>query len=158
MAPLWFLTRDGDPAAFQIARRHYSAWKNPHPTTTRFVGPGERIVLRTGDADALFVWRHFIDDSGQTGVCCSLFRNESKHQSSELIRQACRIADAVWPHRRRYTFIDPQKITSTNPGCCFKKAGWKLVRSSDGSPLLTPTRLLIMELQDAEPQPAPPAH
>jgi hypothetical protein len=54
-------------------------------------------VLRTERADALFVWRVFIDDSGQSGVNCAVFRNESRHQSSQLIRQADQIADVLWP-------------------------------------------------------------
>lgn len=68
---------------------------------SQFVGPGEHIVLRTGDADAMFVWRKFIDDSGQQGVNCAVFRNEApeRYRSSDLIRQADAVADFCWPGR-----------------------------------------------------------
>lgn len=141
----WWLTKDGDPIAFAMARRHYSAWKNKTPKIRLFVGPGEKIVLRTESGDALWAWRKFIDDSGQVGVCCTIFRNEGKIQSSDLIRQACRIADAIWPNQRRYTFVDPERIKSVNPGECFKRAGWRLVRK-DGKPATTKKGQLILEL------------
>jgi hypothetical protein len=144
--PHWWLTKDGDLVAFEMARRHYSAWKNRTPKIRQFVGPGEKLVLRTWDGDALFVWRRFIDDSGQTGVCCPLFRNESAVRSSDLIREACRIADIRWPDLRRYTFVDPGKIRSRNPGCCFRKAGWKVVRDGRGNPVTTKRGLVILEL------------
>lgn len=91
----------------------------------QFVGPGEHIVLRTFNADALFVWRRFIDDSGQRGINCAVFRNESQIQSSELIRQADAVADFAWPSARHYTFVDARKIRSTNPGFSFLAAGWR---------------------------------
>jgi hypothetical protein len=143
--PLWLLTRDGDPSGLMLARRHYSAWKNRTPKIKQFVGPGEKVVLITGERDALWVWRKFIDDSGQLGVCCAIFRNEGRHQSSVLIQQACRIADALWPGERRYTFVDPSKIASGNPGFCFKQAGWRLVRDNGGNPIKTKKGFLILE-------------
>lgn len=82
-------------------------------------------MLRTGDADAMFVWRKFIDDSGQCGINCAVFRNESTHRSSDLIRQADAIADHVWPSERHYTYVNPKAVRSTNPGFCFVAAGWR---------------------------------
>jgi hypothetical protein len=73
----------------------------------------------------MFVWRVFIDDSGQDGINCAVFRNESRHRSSGLIRQADAIADALWPDRRHYTYVDPAKVASSNPGFCFIAAGWR---------------------------------
>ena len=87
-----------------------------------FVGPGEKLVLRTWECDAIWVWRKFIDDSGQEGINCAIFRNESSHRSSDLVRQADRIADHCWPGARHYTYVDAEKITSVNPGFCFKAA------------------------------------
>lgn len=57
------------------------------------LGPGETILLRTACGDAVFAWRNFIDDSGQDGVNCAVFRNEGPTLSSHLIRQADAIAD-----------------------------------------------------------------
>jgi hypothetical protein len=90
-----------------------------------FVGPGDKFVLRTSEGDACFVWRRFKDDSGQAGINCAVFRNEYSHQSSELIRQADAIADTAWTCRRHYTYVDPKKVRSSNPGFCFIAAGWR---------------------------------
>ncbi len=124
--PLWWLTKDGDKDCLALYERHYSAhqYKDGRKRTL-FVGPGEKVVLRTAKGDACFVWRKFIDDSGQQGINCAVFRNESSHQSSELIRQACAIADCLWPDSRHYTFVDTKKVKSTNPGYCFVAAGWR---------------------------------
>ena len=126
MEPVWWLTKDEDEFCLELYERHYSARQYQDGRKRKlFVGPGEKMVLRTWEADAFFVWRNFIDDSGQEGINCAAFRNESKHQSSELIRQADAIADRVWPGQRHYTYVDAEKIRSTNPGFCFKAAGWK---------------------------------
>lgn len=102
----------------------------------QFVGPGNKFVLRTWDCDALFVWRKFLDDSGQTGVNCAVFRNESPHLASELIRQADAIADHCWPGERHYTYVDAASVRSTNPGCCFKMAGWQFGGVTQGGLLI----------------------
>src|SRR3546814_10239355 len=98
----WWLTKDGDKACLELYERHYSANRYADGRRrTQFVGPGEHIVLRTFDACALFVWRRFIDDSGQRGINCAVFRNEGNILSSILIRQADSVADFVWPGARR---------------------------------------------------------
>lgn len=122
----WWLTKDGDECCAELFSRHYSKIKYRDGRSSKlFCGPGEKIVLRTWDCDAMFVWRKFRDDSGQTGINCSIFRNESEVRSSDLIRQADAIADFCWPGERHYTYVDAKKIQSTNPGYCFKQAGWK---------------------------------
>jgi hypothetical protein len=73
----------------------------------------------------MFVWRKFIDDSGQQGVNCAVFRNESSLRSSDLIRQADAVADCAWPGERHYTYVNSEAIRSTNPGFCFVAAGWR---------------------------------
>lgn len=126
MQPLWWLTKDGDLDCLALYERHYSAYHYADGRQRKlFVGPGEKVVLRTERADALFVWRNFIDDSGQDGINCAVFRNESSHRSSDLIRQADAIADCLWPDRRHYTFVRAEAVRSTNPGFCFQQAGWR---------------------------------
>jgi hypothetical protein len=126
MTPFWWLTKDGDDRARIFFDRHYSRYRYADGRRPRqFVGPGNKLVLRTWTCDALFVWRKFKDDSGQEGVNCAVFRNESEHESSELIRQADAIADHCWPGERHYTYVDARRIRSTNPGYCFKVAGWR---------------------------------
>lgn len=126
MAPLWWLTKDGDRDCLALYERHYSAYHYRDKRIRKlFVGPGEKVVLRTHAADALFVWRKFIDASGQKGINCAVFRNESAHRSSDLIRQADEIADCLWPDCRHYTYVDQTRIASKNPGYCFLAAGWQ---------------------------------
>ena len=127
MQPLWWLTKDGDHACLALYNRHYSAHQYKDGRVRKlFCGPGEKLVLRTWEGDACFVWRKFKDDSGQIGINCAVFRNESAYLSSELIRQADAVADICWPGERHYTYVNAEKIKSNNPGCCFKKAGWRL--------------------------------
>lgn len=125
MIPVWWLTKDGDLDCLELYERHYSCYQYADGRVRKqFVGPGEKLVLRTKAADAMFVWRKFIDDSGQHGVNCAVFRNESGHRSSDLIRQADQIADVLWPDCRHYTYVRAEAIKSKNPGFCFIAAGW----------------------------------
>ena len=103
-----------------------------------FAGPGEKIVLRNRAGNAGFVWRNFLCDRGEPGINCAFFRNESQSLSSQLIRQADAIADAIWPCGRHYTYVDPKAVRGTNPGYCFKLAGWRLCG-------VTPTGKLVLE-------------
>ncbi len=77
------------------------------------------------------------------GVCCAVFRNESPVLSSELIREAEQLAWARWPHARLYTYVNPRKIKSVNPGFCFKRANWRECGHTAGG-------LVILEKLPAE--------
>ena len=124
--PVWYVTKDGDTACLKLYERHYSSHAYKDGRERKLcVGPGEKIILRTWEGDAMFAWRNFIDDSGQEGINCAIFRNESNHLSSDIIRQADSIADHVWPGERHYTFVDAKRVRSSNPGACFKHAGWR---------------------------------
>ena len=101
-----------------------------------FAGPGEKIVLRTACGRAGFVWRSFISDSGEHGINCAFFRNESPIKSSVLIRQADLIANQVWACRRHYTYVDQTKVRSKNPGYCFLVAGWRKCGMSKSGKLI----------------------
>ncbi len=53
---LWFLTKDGDRACIALYERHYSCRQyRDGRKRTLFAGPGEKIVLRTWDGNAMFV-------------------------------------------------------------------------------------------------------
>jgi hypothetical protein len=131
--PSWWLTKDGDAACLALYERHYPARRYRDGRRRRlFCGPGEKVVLRTADGCAFFVWRKFRDDcidertkAPQEGVNCSSFRNEGTGTSSGLIREADEIADVLWADRRHYTYVDPARVRSTNPGYCFLCAGWQ---------------------------------
>jgi len=93
---LWMPVRDGDPSAMALFLRHYSC-TNRSRRVYQFVGPGEKLVLLTPCARALFVWRKERDEyrmDGQHGVNCAVFRNEGAPGvlSSDLIRAADQIA------------------------------------------------------------------
>jgi hypothetical protein len=136
----WLATKDGDPRAFALFRRHYSfvpyadgRRSDPgYRNRFQFVGPGEKLVLVTSDYSALFVWRKFIDDSGQKGVNCAVFRNEGRERSSELILAAEESARARWPGERMYTYVNARRLLSSHPGYCFLCAGWRRIGRTKG--------------------------
>lgn len=129
----WLEVRDGHDDARALFDRHYSRRRYGDGRFSRlFVGPGEKLVLITPGCDALFVWRRFISDDGQRGVNCAVFRNESGRLSSDLIRGAVRAAWRRWPGERLYTYVNPARVRSANPGYCFKRAGWRLSGRSAG--------------------------
>jgi hypothetical protein len=116
-----------------MLNRHYSARHYKDGRKPKLVvGPGFKIPLETADGLASFIWRKFIDASGQTGVNCAMFRNEGPELSSSLILEAEQLAWQLWPGERLYTYINPKKIRSTNPGYCFKVAGWKFCGYTKG--------------------------
>ena len=146
----WYSAADGDSRARAIFDRHYSRihYKDGRKPKL-FVGPGEKMVLLTSDCKALFIWRKFISGDGQTGVNCAVFRNEGPVQSSELIRQACELAWQRWPGERLYTYVDAASVQSTNPGYCFKMAGWQACGQTKVN------KLLILECLPLPTSPSP---
>lgn len=123
---IWIPVRDGNPTGMALFLRHYTA--REYRKLYQFVGPGEKTVLLTPDARALFVWRKFISDAGEQGVNCSVFRNEGSEygRASDLIRAADALAWERWPGERLYTYVDPTKVRhKRDPGRCFIKAGYK---------------------------------
>lgn len=104
------------------SRRHYADGRIP----LLFVGPGEKVVLVTPDALAVFTWRKFRSMRDEEGVNCAVFRNEGPERSSDLIRAAVAIAWERWPGQRLYTYVDPRKTRhKRDPGRCFLRAGWQ---------------------------------
>lgn len=135
----WYGIKDGDARAYALFRKHYSFYnykdnrRSIDMRARRIVGPGERLVLLLAPwCNALFVWHKFEDPSGQIGVNCSVFRNESGILSSQLILEAEEIAWQKWPGERLYTYVGPG-IKSTNPGYCFLMAGWHRLKEKTGS-------------------------
>lgn len=121
----WLEFKDGNSRALELYERHYSARQYADGRERKLLcGPGEKLVLLNRSMDALFAWRKFIDDSGQQGVNCAVFRNEGGTRSSDLIREACAIARLRWPGERFYTYVDPTKVSAEVPGYSFRRAGW----------------------------------
>lgn len=124
---LWVDIKDGNPSGVALFRRHYSfkARKRGPQKQPHFCGPGQKTVLLTPCGRALFVWRKFRSMNDQPGVNCAVFRNEGAGRSSDLIRAAMEIAWRRWPGERLYTYVNPRKVKSANPGYCFLCAGWR---------------------------------
>jgi hypothetical protein len=139
VTPNWFLSRDADPMALRLFERHYSC-TNKNRKAKGFCGPGQKLVLISGEGDAIFAWVKSVygRQDNQVGINCSVFRNESNILASILIKEAVIAAYDKWGVQRCFTFVNPEKVTSKNPGCCFKKAGWKRCGMTKGG-------LIIME-------------
>lgn len=127
------VTNHFDPEMAMLADRHYS---RRTVGARQFLYSGRKIVIRDAAGDVLFGWMFPDEDKrmdGQSGYNCAIFRNESPRQSSDIILECEAIAIARWGPNRLYTYVDPSKIKSVNPGYCFKQAGWVNVRNDDGS-------------------------
>jgi hypothetical protein len=127
LEPSKFLIRTThfDPEMAALADRHYSRRTKG---ARQFCYSGRKLVLRNAEGTVLFVWMYpdaKLRMDNQTGYNCAIFRNESDHKSSEIILEAERLAVEKWGPNRAYTFVNSKKIRSLNPGCCFKKAGWR---------------------------------
>ena len=138
----WMPVLDGDRRAYALFSRHYSFYpyrdgRRAARNDWRFTGPcRERMVLLGSDERALFVWKVFDDASGQTGVNCSIFRNESEHRASTLIKEAVALAWQKWPGQRLYTYVNPAKLPGTLPGFCFLAARWRHCGETAGGLLI----------------------
>lgn len=96
------------------------------------MGNGRTLVLRNALGTIVFGWlyprtgMHPVD-----GVGCTIFRNESAYRSSDLILEAEQHALTKWPDLPCfYTYVNPHKVQSSNPGYCFKVAGYHHVGNS----------------------------
>ena len=130
----WIGIKDGDRRALDLYLRHYSAVHyRDGRVRSRFVGPGERVVLLTLDCKALLVWRRCITLDAQQGIYCSIFRNEGPFLASYLLESGEVFARRRWPDETRlFTYVSPGRIRSTNPGYCFLMAGWRRCWRSKG--------------------------
>lgn len=119
-----------DPRALPLADRHYNRRKIGSP---QFVPPGRCLVLLTAEADALWVtswpYAQYVKHAWGGAWVCSLFRNESPHLSSDLIREAVAITRGIWtdvPALGMVTFVDALKTRrKRDPGRCYRRAGWQ---------------------------------
>lgn len=134
----WRQVTKSDPRACALADRHYSRRKIGSP---QFMPPGQTIVLLTDDGNAVWGWWRPHPDSGiaamngRDGWTCTIFRNESDRLSSELVIDAEKallaLATDVGPDGM-LTYVYDAKVRSSNPGFCFKQAGWQAIgRSKD---------------------------
>jgi hypothetical protein len=123
----WLRSTDADPHARAVFDRHYSRIRyRDGRKPKQFIGPGEYLLLVLPDYSAIFAWKKFISLDKQEGINCAIFRNEGHLLSSCLILAAEEWAEWKWPGWDRfYTYINAEKVRSTNPGYCFQMAGWR---------------------------------
>lgn len=130
---MWQRTTKFDAECAALADRHYSRRKVGSP---QFMPPGQTIVL--AQPGAVFGWwrphpRSGIKQmNGLDGWTCTIFRNETSLLSSQLILEAEEFIDDCGPDGL-LTYVYDAKVRSSNPGACFKMAGWRRAgRSADG--------------------------
>jgi hypothetical protein len=147
---LWLLAHKGHRAACALADRHYSRRKVGAP---QMMPPGQTLVLVTPLHDAVWGWWRPDPSSGikamngLDGWTCTIFRNEGAVLSSLLVLDAERalVADGrgCGPDGM-LSYVQPRKIRSTNPGYCFKRAGWTNRRDAEGYPLFSADRRKVL--------------
>lgn len=85
---IWIETRDGDPTVRTIFNRHYSRYEYADGRQpAKCMGPGEYLLLRTAQGDAICGWRKFISADGQEGVNCAFFRSEAQARILSVVSQ-----------------------------------------------------------------------
>jgi hypothetical protein len=149
---IWRLSHRADRVAAKIADRHYNRQK---PGSPQFVPPGRCIVLKAEKALWVTSWpfSEYVKHAWAGAWVNSLFRNESRHLSSELILQAVSATRYFWPDvpdLGMITFVDSSKIKSNHPGYCYKMAGFKKVGRTKGG------LIALQLLPDNMPGAAPP--
>jgi hypothetical protein len=133
----WLLSNRASVAGARLADRHYT---RQAVSSAQFVPPGRCTVLRTEGGDAVWVtswpFAEFTKHDWAGAWVCSIFRNESPHLSSELIREAVAVTRWAWPDvpdLGMVTFVDPSKVRrKRDPGRCFLRAGFRRVGVTRG--------------------------
>ena len=126
---MWKQSTRADPAARVIADRHYNRQK---PGSPQFVPPGRCLVLIADDESAVWVtsypYAEYVKHAWAGAMVNSLFRNEGRYQSSDLIREAVERSMVYWsefPTMGIVSFVDAAKVRpKRHPGYCYLMAGW----------------------------------
>jgi hypothetical protein len=150
----WLLSSSSDPRALAVVdglgrfAAHGPHYSRRTPGSKTFTGIGQEVVLLTEDESA--VWACVRQRTpqrpgsgssrGRTGKTDTiaryvfrnmLFRNLGAQLSSVLIRSALAATYVEWskrygapPPERLRTEVDTKRVRSSNPGCCYKLAGW----------------------------------
>jgi hypothetical protein len=131
---LWRKVSHDDPRAAALADRHYS---RQSPGERDFTPPGRKLVLLSHDESAVWAAVENLDPAGALRFRCTIFRNEGRTLSSELIREATSTTLRYWQARYHgfrvplTTEIDPGNVRKKrDPGRCFLRAGWIVLEAS----------------------------
>lgn len=154
----WRLSHRADPAAVDIADRHYNRQK---PGTPQFVPPGRCLVLLAEGALWVTSWPFaaYVRHEWGGAWVNSLFRRETNPElASDLIRGAVSVTRWRWPEVPELgmvSFVNPHKVRhKRDPGRCYVRAGFKLVGHTKGGLLVF--QMLPREMPSAV-APAPAA-
>ena len=148
----WLVSHRADPDAVALADRHYNRQK---PGSPQFVPPGRCFVLLSECRRAVWVtswpFAEYAKHAWAGAWVNSIFRNEGAGLSSALIRSAVAATRAHWspPTLGIVTFVDAAKVRSTNPGCCYKHAGWQRAGTTKGG------LIAWQQLPEQMPEPVP---
>jgi len=126
----WHLSHRADAEVLPLADRHYNRQKIGSP---QFAPPGSCVVFKTQPLEAFWItsfpFAEYVKHAWAGAWMCSAFRNESKHLSSELIREAVAATRAYYgapPSLGMVTFVDAKKTRhKRDPGRCYLRAGFK---------------------------------
>ena len=149
----WKMSNRADPIAVEIADRHYNRQKIGTP---QFVAPGRCKVFLTLDHIALWVtswpFAEYTKHDWAGAWVNSLFRNEGAMLSSELILDAIAATRYFWepPELGIVTFVNADKIRSSNPGYCYLQAGFKKVGKTKKDGLVV-LQMLKINMPSADP-------
>lgn len=152
----WIKTTCADPRGCALADRHYSRVK---VGSNQFMPPGRQCVLITEMGDAVWgsAWPYakYVNRVFPGAWVCTIFRNESRHLSSDLIIEAVAATRAYWgepPDEGMITLINTKKVKpKRDPGYCYLKAGFEIAE-----PTHTKGGLLILRM-DPSVMPVPVA-
>ena len=133
---MWTPVSQCDPRLVSLFRSHYSC-KNP---TTRRVnaGGGRTSCLLHGPTgeDAAWVWS-FQRYGHLAGVAYNMFfRRVKGARASDLIVAAETFIPPDLLPIVGVSFVDCTKVRSSNPGFCFREAGWEVVGRAKNPNLL----------------------
>lgn len=127
----WMKVSAADPLVRVMADRHYPRQK---AGSKFFSPPGSKVVLSTPERDAYWISlsQKHVDHAWPGAWCCSAFRNESRHLSSELVLEALAATRALWgdpPAAGLITFVDAaatarRRSKRALPGHCFRVLGF----------------------------------
>jgi len=162
----WVLSSSSDRRALDIVdgtgrfAGHGPHYSRRTPGSRTFTGVGQEIVLVTDCGRAVWACIRQRTPSragtgcsrGRIGECDdrpryvwrnSMFRNLGAGLSSKLIREAVAVTYREWiarygalPSERLRTEVAIGSIRSSNPGCCYKLAGWIQERVTRGKLIL----------------------
>ncbi len=133
----WCLSNRADPAARQLADKHYNRQK---PGTLQFAPTGSCVVFLSSDARAFWItsWplAQFVKHAWPGAWINSAFRSEGDDCASEMIREAVSATRAHYgeaPSLGMITFVDPDAVPGVMVrghriyGFCYMKAGFEHV-------------------------------